>query len=43
MSNQQLSAEEKISEIAKLNLKHRDELKQIDMKLVLQLDQKVII
>lgn len=41
MANQVLSAEDKINEITKLNLKQRDELKQIDMKLVLQLDQKV--
>lgn len=41
VSNSQLDQEEKIKEVTKLTLKQNEELKQIDMKLVLQLDQKV--
>lgn len=41
MSNQEISAEAKISELAKQKIKHTEELKQVDMKLILQLDQKV--
>ncbi|GLV38743.1 gonadal [Carabus blaptoides fortunei] len=41
MSNHELSAEAKISELAKQKMKHTEEIKQVDMKLILQLDQKV--
>lgn len=41
MSNSSSTQEEKITAVTKLTLKQNDELRQIDMKLVLQLDQKV--
>lgn len=41
ISDTSLSAEEKVKEITKKTLRQKEELKQIDMKLVLQLDQKV--
>lgn len=36
-----LNQEEKVKAVTKLTLRQKEELKQMDMKLVLQLDQKV--
>lgn len=41
IAKKDMNQEDKIKAVTKLTLRQKDELKQIDMKLVLQLDQKV--